>query len=614
MPWCSHCQRITEHEKEPSCIYVSCTRCGKVDETEVYSDAPNFNADGRPDGVNVKYPDNEKPSRNKTLDKGRKEIQYLVERLGVGGGNSIVDQASIFYKIAVERKFTTGRRTNLVAAACLYIACRENKKAFLLIDFSEEYRINVYELGAVFLELCKLLRLEEHPIVQKSVDPSLFIHRFTERLLGGKNIDDFADVSRTALRIVASMKRDWMQTGRKPSGLCGAALYISALSYGLKFSKSDVVRVVHICEATLTKRLIEFENTDSGSLTIEEFNVKASKIEKENQFTAVGTKSCGTMELLCEHKGSKVPHYAHGLCEGCYGDFITLSGGLMGGSDPPAFQRAEQERMAKASDEENAEERILIDKELEAFSSPNQDSVENAKLNSKESVTIDTASDQSHEYEDMDNVAGDESETLSDIDDAEVDGYLHNEEESRCKKKIWEIMNREYIEEQAEKEAVAAAEKKALEASYQNCSPEMQEALKLAAAAAAAGAKTRKERQQKRAAEAKNAAPAQTAAEATCQMLAKKRLSSRINYDVLEKLFDDPLNSAKKKGRVESDSGVQPIKGNKEVESNLIYNEDYMGQGDEYAEEIYGDDSYYENGYEGYGKDEGYGNDEDYLY
>jgi len=31
------------------------------------------------------------------------------------------------------------------------------------------------------------------------------------------------------------------------------------------------VSVVHVCEATLMKRLIEFENTDSGSLTISFF-------------------------------------------------------------------------------------------------------------------------------------------------------------------------------------------------------------------------------------------------------------------------------------------------------------------------------------------------------
>jgi transcription factor IIIB subunit 2 len=108
------------------------------------------------------------------------------------------------------------------------------------------------------------LLLSDHPFVQKLIDPSLFIHRFTQRLLGGRD----NAVSDTALRIIASMKRDWMQTGRKPSGLCGAALYIAALSHGYNYTKADIVSVVHVCEATLTKRLIEFENTDAGSLTV----------------------------------------------------------------------------------------------------------------------------------------------------------------------------------------------------------------------------------------------------------------------------------------------------------------------------------------------------------
>lgn len=28
------------------------------------------------------------------------------------------------------------------------------------------------------------------------------------------------------------MKRDWMQTGRRPSGICGASLYIAAHIHG----------------------------------------------------------------------------------------------------------------------------------------------------------------------------------------------------------------------------------------------------------------------------------------------------------------------------------------------------------------------------------------------
>ncbi len=39
-------------------------------------------------------------------------------------------------------------------------------------------------------------------------------------------------VTNTALRLVKSMKRDWMQTGRRPSGICGAALFIATHIHG----------------------------------------------------------------------------------------------------------------------------------------------------------------------------------------------------------------------------------------------------------------------------------------------------------------------------------------------------------------------------------------------
>lgn len=50
-------------------------------------------------------------------------------------------------------------------------------------------------------------------------DPCLYIPRFAHLLeFGDKN----HEVSMTALRLLQRMKRDWMHTGRRPSGLCGA--------------------------------------------------------------------------------------------------------------------------------------------------------------------------------------------------------------------------------------------------------------------------------------------------------------------------------------------------------------------------------------------------------
>jgi transcription initiation factor TFIIIB Brf1 subunit/transcription initiation factor TFIIB len=50
-------------------------------------------------------------------------------------------------------------------------------------------------------------------------------------------------VANTALRIVARMRRDWMQTGRRPAGICGAALLISARLHGFRRTQKDILQV-----------------------------------------------------------------------------------------------------------------------------------------------------------------------------------------------------------------------------------------------------------------------------------------------------------------------------------------------------------------------------------
>ncbi|KAK8473334.1 hypothetical protein PHAVU_001G106433 [Phaseolus vulgaris] len=356
MVYCSHCAKNVAGERLDD-GFLCCGSCGRVLEDYFFAEEPTFvkNAAGQSklSGNYVRTVQSEfSESRQRTLDRAYDEIKYLSMGLGVHDEH-MADQALTFYKIALERNFTRGRKSEQVQAACLYIAFRHNNKPYLLIDFSIFLRIDVYVLGSVFLQLCEVLRLGEHPIVQKPVDPSLFIHRYTKNLIkrGSKAVSD------TALTIVASMKRDWMQTGRKPSGLCGAAIYISALAHGIKCSKPDILRIVHVCEATLTKRLVEFENTECSSLTVEELDTMAKEHEKNPTVMAEGElRGCISKDLLCEHKDSGASHFALGLCEECYKEFDKLSGGLGGGLDPPAFQRAERERMKRALLEESVDE------------------------------------------------------------------------------------------------------------------------------------------------------------------------------------------------------------------------------------------------------------------
>ncbi|KAK6151417.1 hypothetical protein DH2020_014052 [Rehmannia glutinosa] len=417
--------------------------------------------------------------------------------------------------------------------------------------------------------------------------------------------DRYSSVSKSALHILASMKRDWMQ-----------------------------IKVVHICEATLTKRLIEFENTESGGLTIEEFNMKAAELEKKERLITslnTGLKASGISELLCEHKGSGKPPFAHGLCESCYEDFIKLSGGLNGGSEPPAFQRAERERImameAAAESSKNLDSSTLPGQEenWSLFNSDEQRRIknmsENEVLQPAESdstgmmilslytlrvlqclITVCRATVQHKIIHDSSNdrihaadATFEESDSLSDIDDIEVEFYLHSEEEKKFKKIIWEEMNKEYLEEQAAKEAAAIAAKKAYEANLSNCSGDVQAAQKLSAAAAAAVAKSRKERQQKRAAEEKNSGPAQTAAEAAMRMFDKKGMSSnKIRIDVLKKLFEDseqedPVITKKSRTEPESDRDDDYLNNNSKEDPEIEYTEDTYPEN---VEEFDYDDSY----------------------
>ncbi|KAJ8565767.1 hypothetical protein K7X08_008343 [Anisodus acutangulus] len=248
MVWCVYCaqDKPTAHLDGKIC----CSDCGKVLEEDNFSSEPTFvkNAAGQSQlsGNKLTTVQSEyKASREITLNEAYNGIEGMLYGLGIDGGDSIARPALRFYEIAVEKNFTRGRRKEQVQAACLYIACR-------------------YILGAVFLQLCKILSLEEHPIVQKPVDPSLFIHRFTDR--------------------------------RKPSGLCGAALYIASLSHGLSCSKSEI---------------------------IDEFNTRAEELEKEERLALQlysGSKGSGITEVLCEHKESVKLPFAHGLCESCYTD------------------------------------------------------------------------------------------------------------------------------------------------------------------------------------------------------------------------------------------------------------------------------------------------------
>ena len=56
----------------------------------------------------------------------------------MGLRKELTDAGKNYYKLAFAKEFIQGRSVKLVAAVCLYTACRVSKNApFLLIDFAD---------------------------------------------------------------------------------------------------------------------------------------------------------------------------------------------------------------------------------------------------------------------------------------------------------------------------------------------------------------------------------------------------------------------------------------------------------------------------------------------
>ncbi|XP_057400622.1 transcription factor IIIB 90 kDa subunit isoform X2 [Balaenoptera acutorostrata] len=229
-----------------------CTGCGSVLEDNIIVSEVQFveNSGGGSSAV----------GQFVSLD-GRRQIHHLGNQLQLN--QHCLDTAFNFFKMAVSKHLTRGRKMAHVIAACLYLVCRTEGTPHMLLDLSDLLQVNVYVLGKTFLLLARELCINA-----PAIDPCLYIPRFAHLLeFGDKN----HEVSMTALRLLQRMKRDWMHTGRRPSGLCGAALLVAARMHDFRRTVKEVISVVKVCESTLRKRLTEFEDTPTSQLTVDEF-------------------------------------------------------------------------------------------------------------------------------------------------------------------------------------------------------------------------------------------------------------------------------------------------------------------------------------------------------
>ncbi|XP_014218499.1 transcription factor IIIB 90 kDa subunit [Copidosoma floridanum] len=508
----------TSIETDPARGDVVCTECGFVLEDQIivnetmFEESPSGNmmmighfvsneSSGGASGLGPGYMNNSRESREITLANARKGIAHLCRQLQLN--NHCIETAVNIYKLALTANLTRGRKQAHNHAACVYITCRTECTTHMLIDISDVLQICVHELGRTYLKFTQALCIKI-----PSMDPCLYILRFANKLEFGEKTHE---VYMTALRIVQRMKRDSIHSGRRPSGLCGAALLMAARLHEFNRSPNDIIKIVKVHESTLRKRLIEFGDTPSSALTLDEF--MAVDLEEEQDppaFKAARKKDRERLQKL----------------ENMANEFTELQSEI----DRQLEKQKSSKRKARHASttlEESDAERFIRESNISVIDEcvrKDSDTLDVVNGQRKESSLAaglgpDIASMGLSEYLHNKNTTK-ELSTLSfenltgevditDLDDDELDGYIMTEKETQTKTNLWNKVNEKYLEEQKKKEEKRLKEK-------EEGKPEK-----------------KRRRSSKR---NKNQTPANSANEAIEKMLKEKRISSKINYEVLKSL------------------------------------------------------------------------------
>jgi len=511
-----------------------------------------------------------------TLQNGKRLINEMASQLRLN--QHCVDTAFNFYKLAVKRGLTRGRKIRQVIAACIYLVCRTEGTPHMLLDLCDV----VHEDSCYISSLGKLAMKFAHLLCIKlpEIDPSLFIPRFAHKLEFGEKTHE---VTLTALRLVQRMNRDWMATGRRPSGLCGAALLVAARMYDFNRSLDDIVKVVKIGKTTLRKRMIEFEDTPSSMLTVDEFHridleeehdppayTRSKKFAKIQQVEEMANIQDLEKEIISLQESIECALQRLQKPKGVFAKYAKISEfeeEILGpNKDTTNIELEIQDAEEFLSEEQISLIKSIVEDEANALSKSVANNASliwnaNALRPSLKSLGLcrdstETRSDEADE--DVDGAGEDEHDEIKDnsenepqtvansdeiildevnkgastssqeldvaevsdeldltgIDDDEIDTMILSKSEIKTKAKLWLRANKDWLKEQKEKEEL----KRKLQEESKHIEPKQKRA---------------------RIRKPKNMTPVANPQEAIERMLQEKRLSSKINYDVLKNLNKD---------------------------------------------------------------------------
>lgn len=159
---------------------------------------------------------------------------------------SVEEEAARIYTLAVQRGLVRGRSMESVVAGALYAACRRHEVPRTLDELGEASSIEKKEIGRTYRFITRELGISVLPS-----NPADYIARFASSLKLNP------ETQSKAVEILELAQKAELTSGRGPTGIAAAALYVAALMYGEKRTQREVADVAGVTEVTIRNRYKE---------------------------------------------------------------------------------------------------------------------------------------------------------------------------------------------------------------------------------------------------------------------------------------------------------------------------------------------------------------------
>ena len=174
------------------------------------------------------------------------ELDRIASYLGLP--DSIRESAALLYRKCIKAELIRGRLIEAVVSAVIYATCRVQGVPRTLDEISRVSGIEKKEIGRAY----RFVR-RELDIQVPLTDPSQYVPKFTAALkLSGQ-------VQEKAIQLLKKAVTKGLISGRGPTGVAAAAVYIASAMYGERRTQKEVADVAGVTEVTIRNRYRELK-------------------------------------------------------------------------------------------------------------------------------------------------------------------------------------------------------------------------------------------------------------------------------------------------------------------------------------------------------------------